>query len=248
MIMLPFELGSFSLDLFIDTLNGIPVGDLCDSGGTYTWNRPPALPVGAGDRYEVAFSGCKSDPSGDDPSTYNGTIALTVEAVAGDITGDDYDIRVNIDPVDLVFTDDVGDGFIDGGMVYSRISTGGNFAERVDTDGKNLSFEEDSGSETLTQMDVNATRGRNGNFSIGNSGQYAIVDTGLIIGPLTVTVQTAISGTDGDEPEQGKLKVAAQDGSYLTMSLSDGDLTVDVDTDNDGEVDGTFSAEWMDLD
>jgi hypothetical protein len=171
-----------------------------------------------------------------------------VESVAGDITGDDYDIRVNIDPVDLVFTDDVGDGFIDGGMVYSRISKGGNVAERVDTDGKNLSFEEDSGSETLTQMDVNATRGRNGNFSIGNSGQYAIVDTDLITGPLTVTFQTAISGTDGDEPEQGKLNVAAQDGSYLTMSLSDGDLTVDVDTDKDGEVDGTFSAEWMDLD
>ena len=248
MIMLPFELGAFSLDLFIDTLNNIPAGDLCDSGGTYTWNRPPALPVGAGDGYVVSFSGCKSDPSGDDPSTYNGTIALRVEAVSGDITGDDYDIRVTIDPVDLVFTDDVGDGSIDGGMVYSRISTGGNFAERVDTDGKNLRFEEDSGSETLTQMDVNATRSRNGNFTVGNSGQYAIVDTDLIIGPLTVTFQTAISGTDGDEPEQGKLKVAAQDGSHLTMSLSDGDLTVDVDTDNDGAVDGTFSAEWMDLD
>jgi hypothetical protein len=248
MIMLPFEIGAFSLDLFIDTLNSMPAGDLCDSGGTYTWNRPPALPVAAGDAYVVAFSGCKSDPSGDDPSTYNGTIQLTVESVSGDITGDDYDIRVTIDPVDLVFTDDVGDSAIDGGMAYSRISAGGNFAERVESDGKNLGFEDDTGTENLTQMDVSATRGRNGNFTIGNSGQYAIIDTSLITGTLTVTVQTPVSGTDGDEPQEGKLNVAAQDDSYLTMSLSGGDLTVDVDTDNDGEVDGTFSAEWMDLD
>lgn len=248
MITLPIQVGSFPLDLFIDTLNGIPVGDLCDAGGTYSWNKSPVAPVAAGDEYVLAFSACKNDPSGDDPSTYNGTIAFQVSAVTGDITGDGYDIRVKIGPVDFAFTDDVGDSAIKGGMAYSRISAGGDFAERVESDGKNLSFEDDTGPETLTQIDMNATRNRNGNFSIGNPGQYAIIDTALIAGPLIVTIQTTISGAEADEPEQGKLRVAAQDGSYLIMTVADGDVTVEVDTDNDGVIDGTFSAEWMDLD
>jgi hypothetical protein len=150
--------------------------------------------------------------------------------------------------VDLLFTDDVGDSTISGGLTYSRISAGGDFAERVASEGKNLTLEDDNGRETITQIDLNATRSRNGRFSIGNPGQYAIIETNLIAGSLTVTIQTAISGREEDAPEQGKLQVEAQDGSYLIMTIDSGEAFVEVDTDNDGEIDGTFSAEWMDLD
>ncbi len=173
---------------------------------------------------------------------------LKVSHLTGEITGDDYDVRVIIDSIDIIVTDDVGDSSISGGMAYSRISTAGNFAERFETAGKNLNVDDDLREETITQINLNATRTRSGQFSIENPAQYGIIDPEIIAGPLTVTVLTVISGTKIDEPEQGKLQVEAQDGSNLSMTISSGDVVIEVDTDNDGTVDGTLSSEWMEMD
>jgi hypothetical protein len=48
-------------------------------------------------------------------------------------------------------------------------------------------------------------------------------------------------------PTQGELLVTAQDGSYLTMTISDGDVAVAVDTDNDGTIDGNFVMAWDEM-
>ena len=73
------------------------------------------------------------------------------------------------------------------------------------------------------------------------------MDPEYLTGALTVTIQKSISGTDPNAPDAGQILVTAQDGSYLTMTLSGGNVTLEVDTDNDGTVDGTLSVNWDDL-
>ena len=243
-VSLPIELGAFPLDLLIDTLTGMPVSDLCDRGGGYEWNKAVTAPISAGDEYVVTFSGCESGPM-DDPSTYNGTFTITVASVTGDLTTDNYDIRIIVDPIDFKFTDDVGTERYLGGLTYSRTSTEGDYAEQIATEGKNLDFIDDDGStETLTQLDLSATRSETAGFSIGSPGQYAIFNTDQFTGPLKVIIETPILGTDVDEPESGKLRVEAQDGSNLTLTQDQ----IEVDTDGDGTIDGTLEADWMDID
>ncbi len=133
-------------------------------------------------------------------------------------------------------------------MTYQRNARGGNFAERFETAGRNLSFSDDDSTETLTQAVINATRSEADGYSIGNPGQYAIFSTDLITGPLKVTVQEPLAGKDVDAPGSGKLVVEAQDDSSLTMTFDDGVVTIKVDTDADGAVDGTMTADWMDID
>ncbi len=243
-VSIPIEIGSFPLDRLIDTLTGMPVSDLCERGGRYEWNKFITTPVSAGDEYLLTFSGCESGPT-DDPNTYNGAISFVVEAVAGDLTADNYDIRIVIDPIDFIFTDDVGDERYFGGLTYSRTSTDGDYAEQVATDGKNLTFADDDGTqETITQLDITATRSEAAGFSIGSPGQYAIFTTDQITGPLKVIFETPISGTDVDEPQSGKLRVEAQDGSNLTLTQGQ----IEVDTDADGLTDWTLETDWMDMD
>jgi len=157
----------------------------------------------------VTFSACESGPT-DDPATYNGTFTITVTAVSGNLRTDNYDIRMVIDPIDFIFSDDVGEERYSGGLTYSRTSNDGDFAEQVATDGKNLTFTDDDGSaETLTQLDISATRSATAGFSIGSPGQYAIFNTDQFTGPLKASVvETPISGVEIDEPESGKLRVA----------------------------------------
>ena len=247
-VSLPIEIGAFPLDLLIDTLTGMPVSDLCERGGQYAWNKPVTAPVAAGDEYIVTFSACESGPA-DDPSTYNGTFTITVAAVSGDLMTDNYDIRIVIDPIDFIFTDDVGDESYSGGLTYARTSIGADYAEQVATDGKNLTFTDDDGSaETLTQLDISATRSETSGFSIGNTGQYAIFNTSRFISPLKVHIETPISGVEVDEPESGKLRVEAQDGSSLTITFDQGTALIEVDTDGDGAIDGNLETDWADID
>ncbi len=247
-VSLPIEIGAFPLDLLLDTLAGMPVSDLCERGGQYAWNKPVTAPVAAGDEYIVTFSACESGPA-DDPATYNGTFTITVAAVSGDLATDNYDVRMVIDPIDFIFSDDVGEERYAGGLTYSRTSSDGGFIEQVATAGKNLTFTDDDGSaETLTQLDLSATRSETAGFSIGSPGQYAIFNTDQFTGPLKVSIETPISGLDIDEPESGKLRVEAQDGSSLTITFDQGTALIEVDTDGDGTIDGDLETDWVDVD
>ncbi|MGM0403121.1 MAG: hypothetical protein ACQEQN_05360, partial [Thermodesulfobacteriota bacterium] len=245
-IFLSVQIASFPMDLFIDTLRGMPVSDLCSAGGGYEWSSRPAKPLAPGDSYVLTISDCQSGPD-DDPSTYNGTFTMTVEQASGDITSDDYEVKIAVDPIDFIFSDDVGETAYSGGLTFSRTSTGGEFAERVETAGKNLSFSDAGSTKTLTRLDINATRTPAPRFSIGNAGQYAILDAEIIPGPVTVTVEEPLSGAEMDSPEAGRLLVEAQDGSALTMTFDQGDVLIRVDTDADGEIDGEIRLEWMDI-
>jgi len=63
-----------------------------------------------------------------------------------------------------------------------------------------------------------------------------------------VSIETPISGVEVDEPESGKLRVEAQDGSSLTITFDQGTALIEVDTDGDGAIDGNLETDWADID
>jgi len=246
-VTLPIRVGGFTLDRFIDGINGVPAGNLCTDAGTYTWTPTPALPVSTGNSYVLSFSNCQ-EGAAPDMLIYQGSLTMTVDSLSGDVSGTDYDINVSIEDVALTFTDDIGDSSIQGDLAYSRISTSGNFAERAHvSSGDNIIFSDDDDTETLTQIDINSTLATSGAFSFGNIGQKVIIDPDFLTGALTVELLQPISGTQLDSPTQGKLLVTAQDGSNLTVTVSNGDVSIDVDTNNDGTVDGTIITTWDEM-
>jgi hypothetical protein len=247
-VSFPRKVGAFSLNRFIDSLKSVPVSDLCDTGGKYSWNPVPVSPVSAGSTYELTFDTCISGPAGPDQVRYEGSLTLTIDSLAGDLTGDVYNVRVALAAIDVTTTDDVGDSTIAGGMAFSRISAPGNFAERSDNNGSTLLSTDDGVTENITEFDINSISTSGGNVTaIGNIGQYTVVDPDYLSGTCTVTVQLPITGTNPDSPDQGELLVEAQDGSSLTLTVENGDVDLDVDTNGDGIIDGTLATTWENI-
>ncbi|MBC2714357.1 MAG: hypothetical protein HF978_03525 [Desulfobacteraceae bacterium] len=247
-VTLPQEVGSFVLNRLVDTLNGIPVADLCDNGGSYTWNPMPVDLLTIDSTYELLFSGCTSGEASDDQVIFNGSLFFEVDSLTGDLTGSDYDITMVISPLDVMISDDVGDTAITGGMSFSQILSSGNFIQRSYNDGNNLVLTEDGVPLNISQFDISSIVSSGGSvFSIGNAGQQVIVTPDYLSSALAVTIQSAIQGKGMDYTDEGALLVEAQDGSSLKLVIDNDDVTLEIDTNGDGVTDGTLSMLRDDL-
>jgi len=244
-LLTPDRIGSTLLNLFINTIKGVPPSDFCDNGGGYSWSPSLTMPVAEGNTHYFAFSDCSN--SGFE-SLLEGAVRLTIQSLTGNLTSNAYDITLILDQVDITSTDDAGNTRITGELLFSRINTSGNFSQRTAKAGAALALLEAGLTESISQFDISSTLSDGGGaFSIGNPNQYVIVDPGYLAGALNITVQQTISGSNENGPDQGKVLVQAQDGSRLTLIFTDGNVNLEVDTNGDGTVDGTISTTWEDL-
>ena len=69
--------------------------------------------------------------------------------------------------------------------------------------------------------------------------------TGSASGALTVTVPQPVQAASlGNAPNSGSFQITAQDNSSLTGTVTSGGVTLAIDTNADGTVDGTIATTW----
>jgi hypothetical protein len=244
-LTLPTRVGSINLDLFINSLEGFPPTAFCDESGSYFWNPAPAAPVSAGNSYRLVFSDCGS---GDLESVLIGLLVLKIDAVSGDLTGNAYDVTVTLDEINITTTDDVGDTRISGALIFSRKLASGTYHERAAKAQSTLVVTEEGITETLSRFDISSTRSAGGTaYTIGARDQTLIVDPSYLTGSLTVTIQEPLAGPEAFSADQGKLFIAAQDGSTMIMTMTGEEVVLDIDTNGDGTTDATVRTRWDDL-
>lgn len=259
MVMVPFSLASFPLDLLIDQLNSVPQhstpdGELCDIGGGYVMGRRPSHDVLGGssgmegNNYGIFFDkddGCTSSKFGD-VILFEGMTGAHVIQVSGNLTSDEYEIEITAGAqlkTTVVAQDKTTN--VGGQMQYSRRSIPGTgFEEELAiAENQELRFAE-GGDVTIVQaLAIGAVRGTTGQFAFGSTGQGFDLYMGLL-DRLKVSVETPISGTNVDQPDKGQLRVEARDGSNLAMTFNNGMVTIAVDTTGDGKVDDEFEVQW----
>lgn len=238
-VMMPFQIGSFTVDRLIDTLNGVEPGDFCSSGG-FSWDPEIFDPVAEGQVFTLAFAVCEVG-SGEEANTFDGTIRMTVGPVHDDLKTNDYRISVTLDEIDIAIIDSVGSGRVVGGMNFDRKSTGGTFAERVLVS-EELQLIDDGGTLTISRIDVTADRTAEGVLTIGVAGETGLIDADLNSGTFTITIVEPLILEN--LPTAGTLSVEAEDDSNLIMEFYQGDVKIAVDTNGDGIADGTTWMEW----
>lgn len=244
-LTLPTRVGSINMDLFINSLKGFPSTEFCDESGTYAWNPAPVAPVSAGNSYRLAFSDCGV---GDLESVLTGALVLKIDAVSGNLTGNAYDVTATLDEINITSTDDVGDTRISGALIFSRKLASGTYHERAAKAPSALAVTEDGVTEILSRFDISSTRSETGTaYTMGEKDQTLIVDPGYLTGSLTVTIQEPVAGPEAFTADQGKLLVAAQDGSRMIMTMTGEEVVLDIDTNGDGATDATMKTRWNDL-
>jgi hypothetical protein len=243
-VIIPFMAGAMPTDLLIGALEGMTVPELCNRGGAFQWTPlPQTLPDLNGQSFLLSFSACESG-SVSDPVLYNGSIGLTVDSVAGDMTSRNYEVQITVDAISMAVSDDVGVTNFTGGMVYNRQSVAGNISEQLTIGTNPFTITGDEGTLTVHELELIATRPLSGSFKIGAAGEQAFIETGLAKGYLDIHVETPVTVNAMDMPVSGKLQVAAQDGSNLTMVFDNGFIDIHADINGDGEIDDTMRIEW----
>ncbi|MCG6909899.1 MAG: hypothetical protein LJE94_07210 [Deltaproteobacteria bacterium] len=241
-VMTPIRTGTTGTALFIGALKGDDPADFCDGGGTYAWSPAPANQDGT---YALSFADCAGSDMG---ATYTGGFDFTIQIASGDMSGSAYEMNAEITSISVTATDDVGESVISGGMLFASTLQSGTLSMTAENTGSPLTIADDESTKSIAPFGISSTRSEGtGGYTIGQPGETVTVQPDYLSGPLRITFQQALSGTGDQSPDSGALLIEAQDGSRLTMTVLNGIVDLAVDTDGDGNDDGTISSSWDDL-
>jgi hypothetical protein len=236
-------IGPFGLDLLVGVLGGDTPADFCTAGGTYSSTLTPGPSVGAGSVFTVTFQNCVANLGGN--VTFNGTYAMTFDNVTGTFPGASFavDTRVHLD--NLVFTDDVGSTGLQGGLRFRRAATATDNTDQSDSlPATSLVYSTDG---IILQIGPFAVQSaETATLLTLGPASATIVHSG--IGTLQASTTATISGASSMAPDSGAFVTRATDNSSVTATVSPGgNVSLAVDTDGNGTVDGTQTTTWDDM-
>jgi hypothetical protein len=247
-LLLPREVADLALEMLAGTVAD-PAFDPCGAGGMFAVDPAPTPARTAPVSFDFTFTACAI--GGADPVTYDGGATLNVTDLGGATLGalltGDHAVDLTTTAVDVTTTDALGPSRLTGAGAFARTAVAGNLVEAATSLAPGLSVTEDGVTALLSAYDVASTLASGGAYTLGAAGDLLTLDPGIGTGPLTVTVEQAVQGTDPEAPLGGTLRVEAQDGAVLTVTVASGAVTVTLDTDGDGTVDDTRTTTWADL-
>ena len=165
-----------------------------------------------------------------------------------------YTVQTTISSINITSTESGGTltNTTTGSTRFSRQSVGGNYTELSQSittpTPATLTYSETEAGVTRTRVVGPFTLSdsvTSGAFSLGGVGETATVTTASASGALTVTVLQPVQATGlGVAPSSGSFQITAQDNSSLTGTVTSGGVTLAIDTNADGTVDGTVATTW----
>lgn len=247
-LVLPREVGNLGLGLLATALTG-SASDFCDISGSVTIDPVPTSATTVPRSFALDFSACRREPA--DPSTLNGTATIDVQSVDGGtlaaLATDDYTAALTVEAIQISTQDSVGTSTLTGSSGFARTAVGGDYTETSTSAGAGLSISEAGVTRVITPYTLTSTLATGGAFSFGATDETLTVDPSSISGALTITVIQPIAGSDLEAPAAGELRIAAEDGSTLTLTVVNGNVTLEIDSNGDGDVDDILATTWADL-
>jgi hypothetical protein len=248
----PRLIGGTALDLLIAAAAGAPPSGFCSGsgGGSYAFApAPPASPT-PGSSYALTFTSCVTGEG----TTLDGTATLAVDALTGILGSASYAVQITLTDIDLTAADASLSTQTTGGMLYSRSVASGALTEVSSSSAKTLTLAESGGAANHTvaigPFSVRSSVAQDGTVSIGAiSGTPDTLNVEGDGTPFTATMLQPLQALSASSaPTAGSFSVSADDNSRVTATVTNGDVSLAVDTDADGTVDGTISVPWDYLD
>lgn len=247
-LLLPPQVGEIFLDILIAAALDPGVDNICTDGGSHSVDPIPAgddAPA-SGKAYDLTFTACALDGA---LLTLDGTASMEIDSLSGTLDAPGtYDIAITIDPIALSVNSDGDDSTLSGATRFARNSSPPSLTHTsTNVPGKQLvlneSFVNTLGPYTITSSENTGS----GAFVFGIAGDTLQVDRSDIPGILTVTVEQPIAGSGEDPPQSGRIVIEAEDGGELTASITNGVVTLELDSNGDGTLDDTLQIPWIDL-
>jgi hypothetical protein len=178
-------------------------------------------------------------------------VTLNVESVSGGtmaaLATNDFSASLEVENIAIDLVDSVGSSNISGGSHFSRTVVAGDYIESSASVAGGLTIAEGGVTSLIQPYQLASTLATSGAYSLGDTGETLTVTVSNLSGALTLTVLQPVQGTDLSAPVSGKLRIAALDGSTLTATVVNGNVTLELDSNGDGTVDDTLMTTWADL-
>jgi len=181
--------------------------------------------------------------------TIDGVVDSEVDAFAGNILANIYDLTMTLDLVDfqVATAEDVITANGDGTAVlnnlqapYVEVSVSGS-SMTTDTNGSSETLSNYSSAQTLDAGMIPAP------YTMVASGT---LDSSQLAGAITYSTPVMFEGFDTDYPNAGELLIAGQDGSARVIAQSNGiDVVIEIysNTTGTGTPDDTIMTTWAEL-
>ena len=231
------EFAAFGLDRLL--IERPSPADLCGGGGTYT---PVPGPVVTGGEYSITFTECAVN--GDDLLSVSGSMSVRVDQLAGTLAkGGIYNIALTYRDIDLVSEDDAGPTRFLGRLRFDRSAAGNLSTEKAVF--TSFGIVENNTLQVLRSGSIDY-QVNNAAFTMTSDDGMAFVLVGVVEGDLNLAIVDSVSGS-AFEPSVGRMRIDADDGSSAVLVIRDGNVSIEIDTDGDGLVDGILESPWEDL-
>lgn len=250
-LILPGETGTFALDQLVNVADGGQPNELCTVEGTASYILIPAtLPVLAGHSMTVVFDNCVGINAESERVTYNGVYTLRVDSLSGTLSENlDYNVTTTLSELNMWITDNAATSAYNGGMRFIRSADTGNFTDTSESVSTTpLSVNEEGITLTLSEFSISSALSSSDAYSIGAAGETVNIHHSDFADVLTLTINQPVQGVSLSAPNSGNLEITAIDGSTLSLIInSQGLVTLELDTDGDGNVDDSLIRDWDDL-
>jgi hypothetical protein len=182
-----------------------------------------------------------------DQATLNGSMTVSIDS----LNSTTYNLTVS--GMDVTHEDDTGISIeFKGALKFIRTKSGGSVSEKTQIDSSTGAITITSGGkvQTVDMCSINRTQ-NSGVFNLGMAGDTMQFEPAGISGAMVLSVINPLVGSVSDSvhPQSGKFLIKAPDNSSVTINISTGGaVTLAVDTNGDGTIDGTISTTFDELD
>jgi len=217
----------------------------CDVSGSITISGDLSNPLtlSAGDRFSMQASNC-DDGLGE---VTNGALDFTIDVLSGDFLAGLYDMTMSMDIMSFQVTTDADTVLSNGDSTVTLNTLMAPFVSAA-VSGSSLSTSSNASAETLTNYSAQQTVDTGvapSPFTFDASGT---LDSSQLDGVVDYETMVTFQGFDSGYPATGELLVTgAGNTSARLIAVDNVNVTIEIDSNGDGEVDEVINTTWVDL-
>ncbi|MDJ0699017.1 MAG: hypothetical protein QNJ07_04105 [Woeseiaceae bacterium] len=176
----------------------------------------------------------------------HGTLDFTVVSFSGDLLGGLYELGMTLAMTDFQVTT-ADDALTSNGSATVTINTLNSPFVTAEVRGNSLTTDSNSGSETLSGFMSSQTLDAGQVPSPYTWTASGTLDTTALAGVVSYSTPVTFEGFDTDYPGTGELLLRGDGSTARLIAENSTDVTIEIDSDGDGEVDDTINTTWAEL-
>jgi hypothetical protein len=218
----------------------------CEVAGDVTISGEIADPITptltAGDFFEIDYNNC-NDGLGD---VTDGLMRMDVDAFTGDLTSEAFDLTATL-TMELLQVTAGQDTVTSDGDVTATIDTTNPLSLFTGISGQSMTLDTNQSAEVMTNFTSSMTVDASQQIPTYMRSSSGTLDSTQLSGVIRYSTPVTFQGLGSDFPNAGEFLVQGAASSLRLIAENNTDVSIEIDTDGDGNVDQTIQTTWAEL-